>query len=95
MASILTSRFCDLWDQHAPLIKRRQRLCCTPWITSEVLLSIHKRNAAYKHFLKDRPPKNYLTYKQATYFTKMNIRLAKRKFFMNGVSKGSRVLAKH
>ena len=85
MASVFTSRFCDLRDQYAPLIKRRQRQCRTPWITSEVLLSIHKRNVAYKQFLKDRSQKNYLTYMQARNFIKMNIRVAKRTFFTNSI----------
>ena len=63
-ATVFWICFCDVWDQHAPLITRMERRKRTPWITVNVLQSVHIRNATYKNFLKSRSNANFLIYKQ-------------------------------
>ena len=47
LAADFSSRYCNIWDQHAPLKSCRIRRKRTPWMTTEVLHSLHIRYALY------------------------------------------------
>ena len=64
IANHFQSQFTDIWNQHAPLVKRKIRHKATPRINQDILSSIHHRNAAYKKFLCNRSTDDYMKYKQ-------------------------------
>ena len=54
MVKNFSSCLIDVWNKHAPLITRRTRKCCTPWMHVDVLNLKHKRKYEYKKFLRSR-----------------------------------------
>ena len=89
LAADFSSRYCNIWDRHALLKSCRVRRKRTPWITAEVLHSLHIRDALYKKFVRNRSTENHLQYKQHRNEVHCRIRQAKRDFFMKDARQGS------
>jgi hypothetical protein len=82
--------FTEIWNAHAPLVKRRVRQTPTPWMNDDVLDHIHKRDHAYRTFIKSRSVEAMMLYKQLRRKTVSAVRNAKRAFFIHGARLGSR-----
>ena len=82
--------FNDVWNIHAPIIKRRVRKQATPWMTPKVLQAIHKRDHAYRNSLKSPSDGNRIKYKSLHNKATSAIRNAKRVFFTEGARKGTK-----
>ena len=97
--SDMASRFNDLfrsaWNRHAPLITRRTREKCTPWMTSRVLQLIHKRDSSNKCFLHNRTDELYRAYKILRNAVTNAARIAKRDFLICGGQAGTRQFWRH
>ena len=84
--------FTDVWNTHAPIIKRRVRKRVTPWMTPNVLHLIQSRDRAYRNQLKCNSEKKRLEYKSLRNRAAGAIRNAKRAFFIYGAHKGKKQL---
>ena len=82
--------FLDIWNTHAPIVSRCGRTCPTPWMNNLVLNLIHKRDLAYRTFLRMRTDVAKMLYKQLRNQTVKAIRNAKRTFFIQSARAGPR-----
>ena len=73
----------DEWDIHAPLKRKQFKQKPTPWMTSDLLKQIRKRNTLYSIFLKNRTDVSWMSYKQAQNYCTQAIRIAKRSFLLS------------
>jgi hypothetical protein len=73
--------FLRIWDKHAPITVRRIRKHRTPWMNTSVLELEHKRDAAYKQFLRTRNDNSYRAYKILRNAVTQATRRAKQRIF--------------
>ena len=90
LASKFTTSFCNIWDQYAPLVSRRVQHRRTPWMTEDILASIHHRIVTCKTFIKNRTNDNHFAYMLHRNEIKRLIHQAKRNFFIKGLRQGSK-----
>ena len=82
--------FTNVWNTHAPIIKRRVRKRVTPWMTPNVLHLIQSRDRAYRSQLKCNSEEKRMEYKSLHNRVTGAIRNAKRAFFIDGVHKSTK-----